>query len=135
MYMTVRSQKIIQNVLTSVVLLLFLFSVARGFFTGRDVARAGHIAANANSIMHGLDLFYNDQNRYPANEEFWSRQVMGEYFDNFPPLTFIQKNCGETYGYSSYRQLSFELTFCLPRAHDFYISGKNVVTEKTPFSN
>lgn len=126
-------QRLIQNTIVIIVVIVLIFCVRWGFSAGRDIARTKITAANVASIQRGLDFFYSDQSRYPSISEFENLDYMKVYFDNFPPQNFKYELCSPHYAYTTFRQLSYQLDFCLPRSKGNLVKGKNTITEKSPF--
>jgi hypothetical protein len=125
-------QRLIQNSIVVVVLIILTLCVWYGFRAGRDIARTRVTATNVASIQQGLEFFYHDQNRYPSLTEYEDSKLMDIYFNNFPPEHFMYETCTPSYQYSTFRQLSFALDFCLPRSMGALVKGKNTITEKSP---
>lgn len=127
-------QRIVQNIIVTVIVIIFFVSVGGGFKAGRNIARTRSTATNVEALQRGLNLFYQDQNRFPTTNEFQNAELMKNYFVHFPPISFTDKTCNQSFSYSTYRQLSFSIEFCLPRSYGGFNKGQNTVTEKTPFS-
>lgn len=125
-------QALVQNAIAFIILVLLVLCLWFGFSAGRDIARSTYTLKTVASIQQGLDYFYSDQGRYPTKAEYDNQQLMNMYLTSFPPRSFMTKNCSPHIGYSSFRQLSFALEFCLPRSRNNLIKGKNTVTEKSP---
>lgn len=111
-------------IITAVIL---FFSLLWGISAGQQLAQAGLVAANANSIARGLQFFYQDQNRFPTAIEFQNRNIMLGYFNNFPPMEFISSGCPGSFIYKRTSSQKFQLDFCLPKAFQNFSRGWNVL--------
>lgn len=98
-----------------------LLSVYLGLSAGKRAAQAMAVWSNVKELAGGLDYFYNDQNRYPTALEFQDRNLMLNYFVNFPSRGFASAQCPDTYDYQYFSGRQVELDFCLPTA----AAGKN----------
>lgn len=123
-----RILQILTVLLAAVVLLLFVFL---GWSSGKYFAQSGIVFKNALAVAESLDYFLKDQDRYPSALEFQDRNIMMNYFNNFPPFNFVSKNCQQSYLYKRAKLTEYSLAYCLERAVKGQKKGWNQI--KNPF--
>ena len=94
---------------------------------GQRSAQGRQIVKDSKAITQALEYFYQDQNRYPSNDEFLDQNVMRQYLSNFPPQEFVSGGCEASYEYQNNFRSDYELRFCLPKGVSGYSTGWNVV--------
>ena len=107
---------------------ILLWEIVSGMKSGKNLAEARVIAANAGQISQGLEYFFSDQDKFPKPIQFQDRNIMINYFSAFPPQEFPNKGCSKTFQYQQLAEKTFELDFCLPMAFQNSHSGWNKIT-------
>ncbi len=116
-----------QNVLIVLCAAVLGFLAWWGWTNGLAASQSKTILKDAQSMQSAFQHFHTDQNRYPTIEEFSNNSVMQSYLTNFPPQTFPNKICPQTYTYYSADPQSYELRVCLPKKTGKYQLGWNVL--------
>ena|SRR3989338_1035039 len=124
-------QRLIQNVIVIIIVIVFVFSVRSGFRAGRNIAQTKDTVHSAQIVLEGLDLFYQDQSRFPSTLEFSDTKKMASYFNYFPPVSYVSTVCPTGLTYKTDNQKNFALTFCLSRSNTSFVQKYNTVTERT----
>src|SRR6185369_5489479 len=114
------SQRLLQNLLVGLVLVLLGLGVLWAFVAGSRAGKSVVILKNAQALQQGLLYFQADQNRYPTAVEFKDRNIMLNYFSAFPPQTVAGGPCQLSFDYASPTAKTFELAFCLPKARNVF---------------
>jgi hypothetical protein len=107
---------------------ILLWEIISGMRSGKNLAQARVIAANAGQISQGLEYFFSDRDKFPKPIQFQDRNLMINYFNAFPSQEFPNKVCPKTFQYQQLTDETFELNFCLPMAFQNYHSGWNKIT-------
>ena len=119
------SAKLLQNLLVAFVVLLLIAGLSWATVAGTRSGKSAVILHDVAALKDGLQYFLADQNRYPTSIEFQDRNIMSNYLSNFPPQQISGGSCRQTYSYSSPSAKTFELAFCLPKAHAGFATGWN----------
>ncbi len=117
-----------QTIAVMVMAVFFFFALVWGGFKGYDQAKAKTIVTNSQTLMEGLQYFYNDQNRYPTLQEFADNNLMLNYFNPFPARPILSSGCSQNLIYKTTSYQSYELDFCLPGKQDKFQKGWNKLT-------
>lgn len=119
--------------IAGVVLFVLITSLAvwQGYVRGQKAAQGRQIAKDVKAIRQALEYFYNDQNRYPSNDEFADQNIMRLYASGYPPQEFSSNSCPKNYDYSNLFRNDYELRFCLPLGVKGYQTGWNVIKSPT----
>lgn len=125
------SPRAIQNSIVVVVIIFFYLCLHWGWRAGQDIARTRFTVRTAYVTLQGLDYFYNDQSRYPSENEFVDRNRMGVYISNFPPTFLTHNLCPVNGQYATQGLRTFSLQFCTPRSLSPFQKGVSAVSEKT----
>lgn len=107
--------------------LITVGAVWLAIINGQKSAQSRQIVKDAAALAVSLEYFYEDQNRYPSNDEFLDQNVMRQYADNFPPQQFVSTTCTENYQYLNTFRTDYELRFCLPKGVAGYRTGWNTL--------
>ncbi len=106
------------------VLLLIIFW---GINNGKVLAQAAVVESTGKSVSSALQLFYQDQGRFPSALEFSQQNVMLNYLTSFPLPEFVSQTCSQTFVYKRVSNSEFALSFCLPTATSGYNKGWNTL--------
>lgn len=119
--------------ITGIVIFVFITvgAVWLAITNGQKSAQSRQIVKDAAALAVSLEYFYEDQNRYPSNDEFLDQNVMRQYADNFPPQQFLSATCSENYQYVNTFRTDYELRFCLPKGVAGYRAGWNTLKAPT----
>lgn len=109
------------------VTVILLLAASKGVASGKAKAQAELVSRNAQAIAAGLEYFYEDFDRLPAPLEFQNQELMGRYFNLFPPKKFLSESCNDNYIYKKNPGNNYQLSFCLPKAVDGYLAGWNTI--------
>lgn len=113
-----------------VVLVLFVTACSYGFLAGRAIARSELVVGQTRSIMHALNYFFSDQDRYPGEAEFNDPGVMRTYMSALPVTQVLSKECPKPFTYETFDRKSFTFVFCVPRGFEAWTAGQHSTTEK-----
>lgn len=114
-----------------VVAVILFFGIYKGVTKGALNAKSEVILANTKTLTQGLSYFYQDQNRYPSQEEFADKNLMLAYVSGYPAVSISGGSCTPDFGdqsnydYHSLDFQSYELNFCLPSSVENFPAGKN----------
>lgn len=124
------SEKIRNTILLLILGVSFLFLIFFGISNGKKQAQSILVLSQVSEEILALNYFYDDNNRYPSGDEFARPEVMQNYLNKIPKSSDIQNSsCPETLKYLRPRPESYELSFCLPKAHGGYKLGWNKITK------
>jgi hypothetical protein len=121
------SQKLLQNILIGVLVVLLVGGGFWAWWSGTRAGKSSVVVKNIDAIQTGLKYFYTDQNRYPTAVEFQDQNIMLSYMSPLPLQPVIGGSCSQTYRYSSANPRTYELEFCLPKASGGFAAGWNKV--------
>lgn len=128
--MTLKISKNVWLFLSSLaVAVILLWAIFSGTNIGKALAQTELVYNNAGSIASSLDFFYSDQNRFPTVPEFEDQNIMGNYFNSFPPAELASQNCSSSFIYKRISFTQYELNFCLPLSFSGYKKGWNRISE------
>ncbi len=123
----------LQLTAVGLVAVILLYVTYSGIRSGSTDAKSEVVLANAKTLAEGINYFYEDQDRFPSDEEFSNADVMSSYIEGYPPINIFSGACigneqdNSTYSYFSLNEKSYELSFCLPSEIGGYKAGKNTV--------
>lgn len=109
---------------------ILLWAILGGVSSGQALAQAQTTLNNARAFKQSLELFYQDQDRFPTASEFADQNIMGRYLRNFPAQNFATPLCPQSFSYKRPAPNSFELNFCLPAAVGQFSAGWNQAAEQ-----
>jgi hypothetical protein len=121
---------LIQTITIFIAGILFFGCAFFGYTTGKAVAESGIVFQNASQVTQGLEYFKADQDRYPTEFEYANHDLMGVYFNVFPPASIATSNCPSNFSYKTSDPKTYVLNFCLPHSHGIYSGGWNQVSPK-----
>ncbi|HYF04761.1 MAG TPA: hypothetical protein VEA59_01170 [Patescibacteria group bacterium] len=91
-----------------------VFSSVAAYNSARLQEQNNIVLANADKLVAGLEVFKKNFGRYPTEVEFESREIMKEYFSEYPLPEFLGSVCTHNYMYSNPRASMYQLDLCLP---------------------
>ena len=122
------STRLTQNLLLGAAIVVLVAGIFWGFVAGSRAGKSVIILKNASAITDGLKLFLADQNRYPSTQEFVNKDIMLGYFNVFPFADITGGGCSKSFSYYSSNPKSYQLSFCLPKAHSVFPGGVSQVS-------
>lgn len=122
----------LQLTAVGLVAVILLYVTYSGIRSGNLDAKSEVVLANAKTLAEGINYFYEDQDRFPSDEEFLDFDIMSSYIEGYPPVKIwggqcLSKERNDSYSYFSLNEKSYELSFCLPSAIEGYKAGNNTV--------
>ena len=105
--------KIILYACSLIVAAILLLCISWGSSSGRSNAQAEIVDADAHQAVLALKYFYQDQGRFPSDQEFTDKNAMGTYFNIYPLPNFPSSVCQQSFIYNRVSPTSYELSFCL----------------------
>lgn len=120
--------KIIRYIATLFFVALAILLLWWAYLNGRKAGQSRQAVKDANSIRQALEYFYQDQNRYPATDEFKDDNLMRQYISGFPPKQYPSETCRATFEYSNNFRNDYELRFCLSKGVNGYLTGWNKIS-------
>ncbi|QQS22790.1 hypothetical protein IPM19_04145 [bacterium] len=94
---------------------------------GQHAGQSRQAVKDANAIKQALEYFYQDQNRYPATDEFKDDNLMRQYVSGFPPKQYPSEQCPATFQYSNNFRNDYELRLCLTKGVSGFKEGVNII--------
>jgi hypothetical protein len=92
---------------------IFGFSLFKGLAAGKNNSHSEYIFSVQQEILKGLDYFYEDQNRFPSQEEFLNSEIMLRYFSVMPGSISNSSICPQNFIYKKINSSSYQLDYCL----------------------
>jgi hypothetical protein len=120
-------ETIIQNVVVGTSLFLLVLFVFLGYNTGKKTAQSELVVSNASALTKGINFFHADQDRFPSSQEFADKALMLNYFSAYPPFSFSDKQCPQSFSYQNTSTAGASLLFCIPRSLGARTKGVNTI--------
>ncbi len=125
--------KKLQSLISIVVFVLFVASLAVGAYSGYTQGQAKATYDNVLNINKALKYYYADQDLYPSAEQFNNQKILVPYYLRAMPGAVA--NGGECakyneFQYSQSNSKKYSLQFCLNKAVDGVPAGIHTITEQ-----
>ncbi len=118
-----------KNTVAGFVWLVFFVVAMIGFFVGRDLARSEFAFKQVDALASGLNFFYQDNDRYPSEQEFRNLELMNQYFSGLPLSSIVSKKCPKPIAYRTFDRLDYTVEFCLPRLYAGLLAGSYSISK------
>jgi hypothetical protein len=123
------SYSLIQKVVLSIVVILFIASMGYAGRAGLRAAQSNAVLKNVAQLQVALDFFLKDQTRYPSAQEFTTISAFGQYLNTWPVPDFPGNLCPQSFSYRQTSLKHYELSFCLPASAQGLAEGFHTVTK------
>ena len=125
-------QKIASLITVLFAAVVFILVVFMGIRSGREKAYSEMIYENTLALEDALNLFYNDQDRYPSVQEFSKNGNLAKYINKQLWVEQVAANrfCFSDFKYVLNRRSSYTLSFCLPQKLKDFKRGWNQINAK-----